>query len=81
MHNKLRPFIHLIIVFTIFLAIKTLVSYTALSSFSIMLIDAEFDHDDVVDIYFGSTEKAGFRENYNKRSDSFTAGVRSTVIV
>ena len=78
MHNKLRPFIHFLIVFTIFLAIKTLVSYSALSSFSIMLIDAEFDHDDVIDIYFGSTERAGFRENYNKRSDSFTAGVRST---
>ena len=43
-----------------------------------MIIEAEFDHDDVVDVYFGSTAKAGFRQKYSKRSDSFAAGVRSS---
>ena len=43
-----------------------------------MFVEAEFDHDEVVDVYFGSTSKAGFRQKYSKRSEGFAAGVRSS---
>ncbi len=78
MNSRLRTTFHILIAITAFVAIKTAVSYTALSSFSIMFIEAEFDHDDVVDVYFGSTEKVGFREKFKKRSESFVGGIKSS---
>ncbi|MGI9537627.1 MAG: acyltransferase family protein [Desulfocapsaceae bacterium] len=62
----------------IFMALKMLLSYVALSSFSKVLIDAEFDHDDVIAIYYSSgIDFKGFKEQKSKRSREFTAGQRS----
>lgn len=78
MHDRLRLTIHIILTIGIFFLIKVTISYTALSSFSVMLVDAEVAHDDTVDVYFASLERAGFREKYRKRSEPFAAKVRST---
>jgi peptidoglycan/LPS O-acetylase OafA/YrhL len=42
-----------------------------------MAVEAEFDHEDVLDIYFGSSERTGFREQYRIRSDIFPGGEKS----
>ena len=74
---RIRPFIAIIIAIIAFWAIKTTVSYTALSSFRVIAISAEFDHEDVIDIYFGSSERTGFREQYKIRSDTFAGGEKT----
>ena len=74
---RVRSSIAIIVAIMTFWAIKATISYTVLSSFKVIAIEAEFDHEDVLDIYFGSSEKAGFREQYKIRSDNFPAGEKS----
>ncbi len=77
MTYRVRPFVAIFIAIIAFWVVKTAISYTALSSFRVIAISAEFDHEDVIDIYFGSSERAGFRENYKIRSETFPAGEKS----
>ena len=77
MTYRVRPWIALIVALITFWAIKATISYTVLSSFRAMAIEAEFAHDDVIDIYFGSSERAGFREQYKIRSDTFPGEEKS----
>ncbi len=62
----------------VFIITKITVSYVALSSFATMYIDAEFDHDDIVGIYFSASGSANFREKYRKNSQPFGKDARST---
>jgi len=77
MTYRVRPIIAIIIAVIAFWVIKTAVSYTVLSSFRVIAIEAEFDHEDVLDIYFGSSERTGFREQFKIRSDIFPAGEKT----
>jgi peptidoglycan/LPS O-acetylase OafA/YrhL len=53
----------------VFFILKWLIGYVALSSFAKVSIDTEFDHDDVVDIYYSSgINDTGFRPEQTKRS-------------
>ena len=62
----------------IFFAMKILLSYVALSSIAKVSVDAEFDHDDVIAVYYSSgIDGTGFREKQSKRSKEFRAGRRS----
>ncbi len=73
----MRSAVHIILAIAMFIMVKTVVSYVALSSFSIMYIEAEFDHDDIVNVYFGPSEHTAFRENFKKSSEVFSANVKS----
>jgi peptidoglycan/LPS O-acetylase OafA/YrhL len=77
MPPRLRPLIAIIIAVIAFLAIKATVSSAVLSSFRVIAVEAEFDHEDVLDIYFGSSERAGFREQFKVRSDIYPAGEKA----
>ena len=77
MNNRVRLIIAIVVAITTFWAAKSVISYTALSSFSTMFIEAQFEHDDVIDVYFGSNDRAGFREKFKKRSEGFSGGERS----
>ncbi len=62
----------------IFTGLKLVISYVALSSFTVMKIDAEFDHDDVIDVYYSSgIHGDGFRAEYSKRSQRYARGIRA----
>lgn len=68
----------IVVSITIFFALKMLLSYVALSSFAKVSVDAEFDHDDVIAIYYSSgIDGTGFREQQSKRSEGYGAGQRS----
>ena len=69
---------HLAIAAAVFIAAKITISYVALSSFATLYIDAEFDHDDIVSIYFSSSDKAGFKEKFRKKSQPFVKDSRAT---
>ncbi|MEJ2134094.1 MAG: acyltransferase [Desulfofustis sp.] len=77
MTYRVRPLIAIIVALITFWAIKATISYTVLSSFRTIAIEAEFAHEDVLDIYFGSSERAGFREHYKIRSETFPGGEKS----
>ncbi|MEE4165125.1 MAG: acyltransferase [Desulfocapsaceae bacterium] len=67
-----------IISICLFFLLKVVISYVALSSFSVLTIDAEFDHDDIIAAYYSSgINNVGFREKQSKRSDQFNGGKRS----
>ena len=79
MINPVSLLIRAIITVTVFLGLKIVISYVALSSFSLLLIEAEFDHDDHIAVYFTSTVKnAGFRETLKKKSEPFINNTKST---
>ncbi len=68
----------IVVSISIFIALKMLLSYVALSSFTKVLVDAEFDHDDVIAIYYSSgIDGKGFKEQQSKRSKEFRAGQRA----
>ena len=78
MLQRVMTISRIVVSITIFLALKILLSYVALSSFAKVSVDAEFDHDDVIAIYYSSgIDGKGFREQESKRSKGFRAGLRS----
>ncbi len=71
-----------IAILILFLFLKAVIGQVALSSFSKILIDAEFDHDDIVDVFYGSNlAGGGFRKDYRKRSSAYQRNVRSVGII
>jgi peptidoglycan/LPS O-acetylase OafA/YrhL len=58
-----------------FFLIKLFLSYILLSSLSKVIIEAEFDHPDVIDIYY--SVNSSFDEKLSKRSQLFTSGEKS----
>lgn len=60
----------------LFITVKVVVSYTVLSSFCIVFIDAEFSQDAVVDVFYSSGN--GFQSKHVVRSRPFPAGKRVT---
>ena len=66
----------------VFIFLKLLISYVALSSFAKVEIDAEFDHGDTIDLYYSSgIQGTPFRGEYTKRSTPFEKDIRSTQTV
>lgn len=66
----------------VFIFLKLLISYVSLSSFAKVEIDAEFDHQDVIDLYYSSgIQGTPFRSEHTKRSALYERGERSTQTV
>ena len=65
----------LVAAFIFFLLLRYLLSYIALSSFFMARIEARFDHPDVIDLYFASSDQT-FRERRSARSSEFLPGIR-----
>lgn len=66
----------------VFIALKVLISYVALSSFAAIKIDAEFDHDDVIDIYYSSgINGSGFTSEHTIRSEEYAKDTRAVKLV
>jgi len=62
------PGARLLYTLLVFLLAKAIVSYVALSSFSALLVDAEYSTDTVVELFFAPSEIAGFKPQFVKRS-------------
>lgn len=68
----------IIIAVLLFLVLKCVVSFVALSSFAKVSIDAAFDHDDSIEIYFSSgLGKDEFRKDYRRLTTPYMAGKRN----
>lgn len=59
-----------------FFTLKVIISYTVLSNFNLVTVDAEFSNKDFVDIYYSSGHD--FQEKHYFRSQPFPAGKRVT---
>ena len=58
-----------------FVALKYLVSYVVLSSFFRVEIEARFDHNDVIDLYYASRSET-FQDRNHVSTNPFTSGIR-----
>ncbi len=75
---QISRFLHfwkLIAAVAFFLLLHYLLSYIALSSFFSATIEAEFDHPDVIGLYYASNVDA-FHERNSVRSEEFRPGIR-----
>ncbi|WP_458774168.1 acyltransferase family protein [Desulforhopalus sp. 52FAK] len=59
-----------------FFSLKVIISYTVLSNYNLITVDAEFSKKDFVDIYYSSGH--GFQKNHYVRSQPFPAEKRIT---
>lgn len=78
MDLRLRFIVSALIAVLVFTVVKIIISHAALSSFYTAAVDAEFDHDDRISIYFDASTHKVFKERYRKKSDLFSAHTRST---
>lgn len=79
MKRLYTPLVRFIISICLFFFVKTLISYVVLSSFVVLSVDAQFDHDDVVTAYYSSGIKGlGFREKHKKHSEKFSKNERKS---
>ena len=78
MNITIKTLVGVVLSITLFFIFKAIITYTTLSSFTTLSIDAIFDHDDVITAYYSSGIKnVGFREKQRKHSDPFQADLRS----
>lgn len=56
--------IRLCLTLLFFLVVKILISYTVLSGFALMIVDAEFEHNDRIDIFYSATGKFSDEKKY-----------------
>ncbi|MBB5347390.1 acyltransferase [Desulfoprunum benzoelyticum] len=73
--NRSHPLWKIAAALLFFLLIRQILSYIALSSYFSATVDADFDHPDVIDIYYASSA-ATFREEHRQSSEAFTPGLR-----
>lgn len=67
-----------IAVVLLYVMLKALISTVALSSFAKVIIDAEFDQDGVIDIYYASgLGTSNFRADYRRQSERYSSKVRT----
>jgi peptidoglycan/LPS O-acetylase OafA/YrhL len=82
MKNLFNPLARTIVSICLFFFLKTLISYVALSSFAVLSVDAEFDHENVVTAYYSSgINGLGFREKHRKRSEKYTKDKRQSQVI
>jgi peptidoglycan/LPS O-acetylase OafA/YrhL len=82
MKNLFTPLARTIVSICLFFFLKTLISYVALSSFAVLSVDAEFDHENVVTAYYSSgINGLGFREKHRKRSEKYTKDKRQSQVI
>lgn len=72
---KINITVGLFLTFIIFLLIRLIISYTVLSSFGIMVIDAEFDRDNLIEVFYSTSKE--FQTNKILCSQPFWPGKRS----
>ena len=73
--NRSHPLWKIAAALLLFLLIRQILSYIALSSYFSAAVDASFDHPDVIDIYYASSV-ATFRDQHHHSSEVFTPGRR-----
>ncbi len=78
MKYPLSFWLKIVLFVCVFIGMKLLISYVALPSFKAIKIDAEFDHNDVIDVYYSSGINGNrFRAEYSKRSQEYAQGTRA----
>lgn len=73
---KRSTVIKLLIAFAFLLLVRVIVSYTVLSSFAVIVVDAEFEKDTRVEVYFSPGE--AFQAEKVVRSPLYAAGKRAS---
>lgn len=73
--NRSHPLWKIAAALLLFLLIRQLLSYIALSSYFSATVEASFDHADVIELYYASSVTT-FREQHHRSSEAFTPGVR-----
>jgi peptidoglycan/LPS O-acetylase OafA/YrhL len=73
--NRSHPLWKIAAALLLFLLIRQILSYIALSSYFSATVDASFDHPDVIDLYYASST-ATFRDQHHHSSEAFTPGLR-----